>query len=109
MVGQWGEGSKDLHHFIQTCAEAREAHLTRASDRQESEHLLGLIVGQYRRLLSITVVRAQAMCLSIAFEDLLGSSIAPHVLPHWALVEYGLQSKKRDGWSGWVSGVANTP
>ena len=63
VVGQWGEGSKDLHHFIQVCAEAREAHLTRATGRQESEHLLGLIVGQYRRLLSITAVRAQAMCL----------------------------------------------
>ena len=37
--------------------------LTRAPGRQESEHLLGLIVGQYRRLLSITAVRAQAMCL----------------------------------------------
>ena len=63
MVGQWGEGSKDLHHFIQVCAESRVAHLTRATGRQESEHLLGLIVGQYRRLLSVTAVRAQAMCL----------------------------------------------
>ena len=63
VVGQWGEGSKDLHHFIQVCAEARVAHLTRATGRQESEHLLGLIVGQYRRLLSITAVRAQAICL----------------------------------------------
>ena len=63
VVGQWGEGSKDLHHFVQVCAEARVAHLTRATGRQESEHLLGLIVGQYRRLLSITAVRAQAMCL----------------------------------------------
>ena len=63
VVGQWGEGSKDLHHFIQTCAEARVAHLTRATGRQESEHQLGLIVGQYRRLVSITAVRSQAMCL----------------------------------------------
>ena len=30
--------------------------------RQESEHLLGTIVGQYRRLLSTCAVRAQAMC-----------------------------------------------
>ena len=55
--------SKDLHHFIQVCAESRVAHLTRATGRQESEHLLGLIVGQYRWLLSVTAVRAQAMCL----------------------------------------------
>ena len=56
VVGQWGEGSKDLHHFVPVCAEARVAHLTRATGRQESEHLLGLIVGQYRRLLSVTAV-----------------------------------------------------
>ena len=37
--------------------------LVRASGRQESEHLLGMVVGQYRRILSTTAVRAQAMCL----------------------------------------------
>ena len=63
VVGHWGEGSKDLHTFVQTCAEAKVAHLVRASGRQESEHLLGMVVGQYRRLLSTTAVRAQAMCL----------------------------------------------
>ena len=44
-------------------AEARVAHLIRAAGRQESEHLLRLVVGQYRRLLSVTAVRAQAMLL----------------------------------------------
>ena len=63
VVGHWGEGSKDLHTFVQTCAEAKVAHLVRASGRQESEHLLGMVVGQYRRILSTTAVRAQAMCL----------------------------------------------
>ena len=29
--GAWGEGSRDLHAFIQTCAEARVAFLTRSS------------------------------------------------------------------------------
>ena len=48
---------------MQTCAEAKVAHLVRASGRQESEHLLGMVVGQYRRILSTTAVRAQAMCL----------------------------------------------
>ena len=63
MVGQWEEGSKDLHTFMQTCAEAKVPHLVRASGRQESEHLLGMVVGQYRRILSTTAVRAHAMCL----------------------------------------------
>ena len=48
---------------MDSCAEAKVAHLVRASGRQESEHLLGMVVGQYRRLLSTTAVRAQAMCL----------------------------------------------
>ena len=56
VVGQWGEGSKDLHTFVQTCAEAKVAHLVRASGRQESEHLFGMVVGQFRRLLSTTGV-----------------------------------------------------
>ena len=63
VAGHWGEGSKDLHTFIQDCAEARVAYLTRTTGRQESERMLGMIVGQYRRLISTTAVRAQAMCL----------------------------------------------
>ena len=57
-----GEGSEDLHALVQTCAEARVAHICRSTGRQESEHLLGTIVGQYRRLVSTCAVRAQAMC-----------------------------------------------
>ena len=61
VVGNWGEGSEDLHALVQTCAEARVAHICRSTGRQESEHLLGTIVGQYRRLVSTCAVRAQAM------------------------------------------------
>ena len=38
-------------------------YLTRSTGRQESERMLGMIVGQYRRLVSTTAVRAQAMCM----------------------------------------------
>ena len=34
-----------------------------ATGRQETERLLGTVVGQYRRLLSTTAVKAQALCL----------------------------------------------
>ena len=61
VVGNWGEGSEDLHALVQTCAEARVAHICRTSGRQESEQLLGTIVGQYRRLISTCALRAQAM------------------------------------------------
>ena len=60
--GKGGEGSEDLHALVQTCAEARVAHICRSTGRQESEHLLGTIVGQYPRLVSTCAVRAQAMC-----------------------------------------------
>ena len=63
VAGHWGEGSRDLHHYVQCCAEARVAYIARSTGRQESERLLGSIVGQYRRLVSTTAVRAQAMCL----------------------------------------------
>ena len=60
--GAWGEGSEALHSLVQTCAEARVAHLCRATGRQESEYLLAEIVGRYRRLVSTCAVRASAMC-----------------------------------------------
>ena len=62
VAGNWGEGSRHLHSLIQACAESRVAHLCRATGRQESERLLGTIVGQYHRLVSTTAVRAQASC-----------------------------------------------
>ena len=37
--------------------------MVRVTGRQETEQLLGTVVGQYRRLMSTTAVRAQAMCL----------------------------------------------
>ena len=52
-----------MHSFVQSCAEAKVAHIVRATGRQETERLLGMVVGQYRRLLSTTAVRAQALCL----------------------------------------------
>ena len=38
------------------------AHLCRATGRQETEYLLGEVVGRYRRLVSTSAVRAGAMC-----------------------------------------------
>ena len=62
VAGQWGEGSADLHALIQSCAESKVAHICRSTGRQESENELGVIVGQYRRLISTVAVRAQARC-----------------------------------------------
>ena len=60
--GAWGEGSEALHSIVQTCAEARVAHLCRSTGRQETERMLGQFVSQFRRLISTCAVRASAMC-----------------------------------------------
>ena len=63
VVGAWGECSADIHTLVQTCAESRVEHLCRSTGRPELEGQLSVIVSQYRRLLSSTMVRAQAQCL----------------------------------------------
>ena len=62
VAGGWGECSEPLHKLVQTCAEARVAHLTRTTGRQETERMLGQVVGQYRRIISTCAVRSAAMC-----------------------------------------------
>ena len=63
VAGAWGDCSTHLHELIVTCAESRVAHLCRSTGRPELESQLGVVTGQYRRLLSACIVRAQAQCL----------------------------------------------
>ena len=62
VVGNWGEGSEDLHAPRPNLCRGRVSHICRSSGRPEAEHLLGTIVGQYCRLISTCAVRAQVMC-----------------------------------------------
>ena len=50
-----------MHALVQTYAEARVGHLCRATERQETKHMLGQVVGQYRRLISTCAVSATTM------------------------------------------------
>ena len=63
VAGAWADCSTHLHQLIVTCAESKVAHLCRSTGRPELEGQLGTITGQYRRLLSSCIVRAQAQCL----------------------------------------------
>ena len=63
VAGAWADCSSHLHELIVTCAESRVAHLCRSTGRPEMEGQLGTITGQYRRLISSCIVRAQAQCL----------------------------------------------
>ena len=63
VVGPLGEGSKDLHNLVKVMAETRVASNARAEGRPASSRELGIVTGQIRRILSVTFVRAQAVCL----------------------------------------------
>ena len=89
VVGAWGEGSEPLHALVQTCAEARVAHLCRATVRQETKHMLGQVVGPYRRLISTCTVRAAALCTLARVAEISPAAQHPaltksHFVTDWA-------------------------
>ena len=63
VVGAFGEVSEDLHYLIQKLAECKVGSMGLRRGRQATEEELGIVVGQIRRSLSTTCVRAQAQCL----------------------------------------------
>ena len=63
VVGAFGEVSEDLHEIIQKLAESRVGAIGLRRGREASEKELGAVIGQIRRSLSTTCVRAQAQCL----------------------------------------------
>ena len=52
-----------MHELIQILAESKVGAMGLRRGREASEEELGFIVGQIRRALSTTAVRAQAQCL----------------------------------------------
>ena len=56
-------GARVLKIYILWCNAAQKPGWPIFEIYWESEHLLGTIVGQYRRLISTCAVRAQAMCI----------------------------------------------
>ena len=59
----WGEGSKDLHSLIKMMGETRVLKRARAQGRPASDRELGAVIGQIRRVLSVTCIRSQGTCL----------------------------------------------
>ena len=62
-VGAFGDCSTDMDRLIRAMAEARALYLSREAGRPLSDKETGHILGQYRRVLSVTFVRCQAACL----------------------------------------------
>ena len=63
VVGAFGEGSQDLHELVQKLAESKVNAMGLRMGRDSTEEEIGVVVGQIRRSLSTTAVRAQAQCL----------------------------------------------
>ena len=63
VVGAFGEVSEDFHFLINSLAEAtvQKSELRRGQVSREGE--LSVITGEYRRLVSLAGVKAQAECL----------------------------------------------
>ena len=62
-VGAFGDISCDLDRLIRALAESRALFLAREAGRPLSDREAGFILGQYRRVLSVTFVRSNAACL----------------------------------------------
>ena len=63
VVGAFGEVSEDMHYLINTLAETkvRKTELQRGQVTKEGE--LATLTGEYRRLVSVACMKAQAECL----------------------------------------------
>ena len=105
VVGAFGEGSQDLHTLVQTIAEAKVKSLGLARGRQGTEAELGIVVGQVRRMLSTTSVRAQAQCL-LARMSQVGEGVGQAAKRRrWAAAEDERMRKERMAqWIGRVRG-----
>ena len=72
VAGPWGDLSSDLHLLLRLFAEQRCAAMGRARGWEgDPDGLLGKVMGEVRRSMSVTVVRAQASCLLERLSQLL--------------------------------------
>ena len=62
-VGAFGVISKDLDRLIRALAESRALYLSREAGWPLWDNESGQILGQYRRVFSVTFVRSQTTCL----------------------------------------------
>ena len=62
-VGAFGDCSSDMDRLIRGLADARALYLSREAGRPLSDRETGHILGQFRRVLSVTFVKSQAACM----------------------------------------------
>ena len=63
VVGPWGDSSHDMHQLIKVLAQQRVAYRDKSRGTISEPDHLSVVIGQIRRVLSCTFVRAQGLCL----------------------------------------------
>ena len=63
VAGPWGDISPDFHKLLLAFAESRVVAMSRAQGWEAGPGQLGKVTGEIRRAMSITIVRANALCL----------------------------------------------
>ena len=103
VVGAFGEASEDLHTLVQRLAESKVAAMGLRSGREGTEEELGIVVGQIRRSLSTTFVRAQSQCL-LSRLNCVGSGFSQAAKRRkWAAMED--EKMRRDRLAHWIDQV----
>ena len=106
VVGAFGEGSDDVHYLIQQLAENRASATGIRRGREASDAEIGILVGQIRRSLSTTFVKAQVQCL-LSRMDCVGKGVAQAAKRRqWAAKKNERMSRERQAqWLGRVRGT----
>ena len=105
VVGAFGEASEDVHELIQRLAESKVKSMGLRLGRETSDEEVGHAVGQIRRTLSTTFVRAQAQCL-LSRMDHVGNGFALAAKRRqWAAKEdIKMRQEKQAQWIGRMRG-----
>ena len=105
VMGAFGEASEDLHELVQKMAESRAVAVGLRRGNEASEAEIGMFVGQIRRSLSTTCVRAQAQCL-LSRMNSIGKGFAEATKRRqWASKEEERMRKERQAqWLGRIKG-----
>ena len=104
--GAWGEASEDVHLLIQALAESRLSFQGMQRGRPGSGAELGMLVGQIRRRLSLTAIKAQVDCLLSKIHQVGPGNQQMARRREWALKEDDRMSRERAAqWLRKVEGV----
>ena len=108
--GAWGEGSDDVHSLVETLAQCRLRFQMQQDGRpdQGSDNELALIVGQIRRRLSVTAVKAQVGCLLSRIHQVGPGNKQLAKKRQWAIQEdERMKQERHSQWMRRIEGVTS--